>query len=60
MNRIEADKGYITINMTPNETYTKKPFDETATMHEITFASAKAARVAMDMLAEALCDDWLN
>ena len=54
MNRIEADKGYLTINVTSDESYIRKPLDETTTMHELTFASVKAAREAMDMIADAL------
>jgi hypothetical protein len=60
MNRIEADKGYLMINVASDESYTRMPLDETTTVHEITFASVKAAREVMDMIADALCDNSLN
>ena len=57
MARIEAENGYLKINMAPGETIAKAQDDAGNT--EITFDSAKDAEEAMDMLAEALCDKWL-
>ena len=57
MARIEAENGYLKINMAPGETIAKAQDDAGNT--EITFDSAKDAEEAMDMLAEVLCDKWL-
>ena len=56
MSRIEVDNGYLMINLAPGETITKTNFGPGGA--EITFDSVKAAREAMDLLAEALCDKW--
>lgn len=58
MARIEAENGYLKIDLTPGETITKTQDDAGNT--EITFDSIKDAGAAMDMLAEALCDKWLE
>lgn len=57
MARIEAENGYLKINVAPGETITETQAD--ADNMEITFYSAKDAEEAMDMLAEVLCDKWL-
>lgn len=57
MARIEAENGYLKINVAPGETIAKAQDDAGNT--EITFDSAKDAEEAMDMLAEVLCDKWL-
>ena len=57
MARIEAENGYLKINMAPGETIAKAQDDAGNT--EITFDSAKDAETAMDMLAEVLCGKWL-
>ena len=57
MARIEAENGYLKINLAPGETITEKQAD--AGNMEITFDSAKDAEESMDMLAEVLCDKWL-
>ena len=58
MVRIEAENGYLKINLAPGETITEKQAD--AGNMEITFDSAKDAEEVMDMLAEVLCDKWLD
>jgi hypothetical protein len=57
MARIEAENGYLEIDLEPGETIAKTQDDAGNT--EITFDSAKDAEEAMDMLAEVLCDKWL-
>ncbi len=58
MARIEAENGYLKINLAPGETFAKAQDDAGNT--EITFDSAKDAEAAMDMLAEVLCGKWLE
>ena len=58
MARIEAENGYLKIDLTLGETITKSQVD--ADNMEITFDSIRDAGAAMDMLAEALCDKWLE
>ena len=50
MARIEAENGYLKINLAPGETFAKAQDDAGNT--EITFDSAKDAEAAMDILAE--------
>ena len=57
MARIEAENGYLKIDLAPGETVTESQVD-TGNM-EITFDSTKDAEEAIDMLAEALCGKWL-
>jgi hypothetical protein len=57
MARIEAENGYLKINLAPGETFAKAQDDAGNT--EITFDSAKDAEAAMDILAEVLCGKWL-
>ena len=57
MARIEAENGYLKIDLEPGETIAKTQDD--ADNMEITFDSAKDAEEAMDMLAGVLCDKWL-
>ena len=57
MARIEAENGYLKIDLSPGETITETQDDAGNT--EITFDSTKNAEEAMDMLAEVLCDKWL-
>lgn len=57
MARIEAENGYLKIDLTPGETITKSQVD--ADNMEIGFDSTKDAEEAMDMLAEVLCGKWL-
>ena len=57
MARIEAENGYLKIDLEPGETIAKTQGDANNT--EITFDSTKDAEAAMDMLAEVLCDKWL-
>lgn len=56
MSRIEVDKGYLMINLAPGETLVEHNLETGGA--EITFGSVRAAREAMDLLAEALCDKW--
>lgn len=58
MARIEAENGYLKIDLTPGETITKSQVD--ADNMEIGFDSTKDAEEAMDMLAEVLCGKWLE
>ena len=58
MARIEAENGYLKIDLEPGETIAKTQDDAGNT--GITFDSAKDAEAAMDILAEVLCDKWLD
>ena len=58
MARIEAENGYLKIDLAPGETFAKAQDDAGNT--EITFDSAKDAEAAMDILAEVLCGKWLE
>ena len=58
MARIEAENGYLKIDLAPGETVTESQVD--AGNMEITFDSTKDAEEAIDMLAEALCGKWLE
>lgn len=57
MARIEAENGYLKIDLAPGETIAKA--QDEAGNTEITFDSAKDAEAAMDILAEVLCGKWL-
>ena len=56
MSRIEVDNGYLMIDLAPGETITESNIGPGGA--EITFDTVRAAREAMDLLAEALCDKW--
>jgi len=58
MARIEAENGYLKIDLELGETIAKTQDDAGNT--EITFDSTKDAEAAMDILAEILCDKWLD
>lgn len=58
MARIEAENGYLKINLELGETIAKTQDDAGNT--EITFDSAKDAEAAMDILAKVLCGKWLE